>query len=238
MVKKMPKGEERAKIVAENNAIQNRVSENTNRKIRRGSWISLNLRQESYFGLGTPVSKILWLTPANPSAKIPLEVTDDQLKQIAVALQLGSIVLGKKTVLAHDVSTAAISEYTAAVDAIRGQDPDRMFTEKVKKLANTREINGIGSADILDKMITHETKRKNRPKVIEFLKEAYDYAALAFGTLYKVETLESEEVVLNGVELDKLVSDSKRIARAEFPMLDVNISSEPTSLDYKRILDQ
>jgi hypothetical protein len=127
-----------------------------------GKIISINLKKETYFGIGD-----IWLSPENYWATVPDRFTDEAYEIIAKSLALGFIVLGKQFIPPVDKISNTLEKYWSFIDKTGFES--KQAKAEFSSLARKGIDSGWTAVEIAQFCINKENKGKKRKEVLKLL---------------------------------------------------------------------
>lgn len=167
-----------------------KLSKSTSATNLVGKIISLDLRKDSYFGVGN-----IWLTQKNYWAKIPAGLTPAGYDVIRRALQSGLIVLGKKYIPQVEKNKSTIEDYWKLIQSSRNNGSISKDTiEQFKNLLKKKTTEGWTVTEVVAYCKAKERESRNREHVLTFLKSV---EAMYEGPLSLTEEPSDQEGIKN-----------------------------------------
>lgn len=129
-----------------------------------GKEISINLKKETYFGLGN-----IWLTPDAYWCTIPDNMTPEQYNIIDKSLQAGTIVLGKVFIPPIDKASNTLEKYWLMIkeSGLESKKAKSEFAMLIKRGSDS----GWTALEIVNYCIEKETKGRKRKDVLRLLEQ-------------------------------------------------------------------
>jgi hypothetical protein len=138
-----------------------------------GAELSINLKQQTYFGLGDPEEGMkFWLSPENWCDVVPEGLTEKEITSIETAIKAGELVLGKKWIPVVDKEPLVLEGYVNLLD--ENHTITEEFRETIRDLFRHKVKGNYTALEIFDAMIEHEKKKRRRQPFIVFLQAAID----------------------------------------------------------------
>lgn len=136
----------------------------------KGKTISLNLKSETFFGVGS-----IWLTPKNYTTVVPSTLTPDQEEIIQTALNSGLLLEGDVYVPPLDRQESVLEEYWQLIRAygLDPADPKSKSMPAFRKLLKTGRDRNWTAKEVAKYCIKQETAYKNREKVLKLLQDLH-----------------------------------------------------------------
>lgn len=127
-----------------------------------GKIISINLKKETYFGIGN-----IWLTPENYWAEVPDGLSDQEYEMLARSLMTRTIVLGKQFIPPVDKVSNILEKYWSYIEktGFETKQAKSDFTTLVRKGTDS----GWTAIEIAQYCLEKENKNKKRKEVIKIL---------------------------------------------------------------------
>ena len=141
--------------------------------LNAGQTISLNQKIASYFGIGESDDMKVWLNKDNWCAKIPNNLTSEEMKMLDDAMNKGSIVLGKEWLPALDKDTTVREKYLELVLGSRYLTED--VKEPFRKLVLSKAEGNYTALEIITYVMDAERKNRSRSDFVTFLQDALDH---------------------------------------------------------------
>lgn len=142
----------------------------TSRTSLVGQTISINLKKDSYFGVGD-----IWLTQKNYWAKIPAGLTPAAYEVIRRALSSGLIVLGKKYLPQVEKNKSTVDSFWKLIqDQKNNISVHKTTIEQFRNLLKKQSVEGWTVTEIVSFCKAKERESKNREHVLLFLKNVAD----------------------------------------------------------------
>ena len=133
-----------------------------NRNTLIGKIISINLKRESYFGVGS-----IWLTPEKYWAKVPDGLTDQEYDTIAASIAQRTVVLGKQFIAPIDKASNVPEEYWSLIEKTGFESKNAK--SKFSLLVRKGEDLGWTAIEIAQFCLDKENTKKKRKEVIKLL---------------------------------------------------------------------
>lgn len=135
--------------------------------------ISLNQKVESFFGIGS-----IWLTHENYTAKIPGNLTSQQIEILQQGLDRGLIVEGNVYIPPIDKNPEVLEEYWHLVKTygIDTNDEKAISTKAFRKLFRNGVDRNWTAKEIANHCMEREARGKNRDRVMKLLKDTHKYS--------------------------------------------------------------
>lgn len=175
-----------------------------------GDIVSINLRSGSHFWLGDDYNQVFFLNRKNWHQVIPDDIAYSDLLKIKQAIATGRLIKGRVNTSKVGKNPAIKEHYNQILNSNTGPIPEKRLKDLIRTLVNSRTIEGYTPTEIINSMIGFERTHKNRPDILSYLSESYQYAKKTNNIHYEVETEEEEEVYLSEDNLDALIEKSKR----------------------------
>ena len=136
----------------------------------KGKTVSLNLKRESFLGIGS-----MWLTPKNYTATVPDNLTPAQEKQVRQSLDLGILVEGDIYIPPIDRRDSVLEEYWQLVKlyGLDAADPKSKSMPAFRKLLKMGVDRNWTAKEVAKYCIKQETAFKNREKVLKLLQDLH-----------------------------------------------------------------
>ena len=129
-----------------------------------GNLISINLKANSYFGVGP-----IWLTPENYWCEVPHGLSSDEYLTIQKSINVGTIVLGKQFIAPVDKPSNILEKYWMMIER-QGMDNKKTKAE-FSMLIRRGTDSGWTALEIVNYCLERENKGKRRKDVIRLLEQ-------------------------------------------------------------------
>jgi hypothetical protein len=161
------------------------ISDTFNPNLLRGKMVSLNLKSCKWF-LPPSQDPRLSLNTEEPSVKIPETASPADLECIYLKMKAGHIVLGAIPVPEH---TKVQDVLQAHLNMVKQQFPEPVVLDHIKAIVGGVNLDGgYSKIEILEALLEAEevnpvTRKggRNRPKVINLIREAITYVEEVYG---------------------------------------------------------
>jgi hypothetical protein len=130
----------------------------------QGKEVSLNLKKESYFGVGS-----IWLTPDNYWCVIPNNLNSSDYEIIAKAISLGTLTLGKVYIAPIEKASNVLEKYWLLIER-NGFDNKKAKTD-FSMLIKRGVDSGWTALEIVNYCLEKENKGKRRKEIIRLLEQ-------------------------------------------------------------------
>ena len=210
----------KAKKVVRRRAISGSSKENTGKlgvfNNYAGQFVSLNMKQTTYFGLGqtdTGQNK-LWLSSDNWCDKVPESLTDQETMLLSQAIQQGKVVMGKKWLPALKKDTEVKTKYVGLLRQYRSCTDQ--FKNHIRAIVLKKHEGNYTPTEIVRAMLAAENAAGARTDFLVFLKDALSHCT---GPVSLVEDFptdpENYSVTIDPVSMQIIDTTKKRKAEAE-----------------------
>lgn len=143
------------------------VSPLKQKKSIKGEIVSINLKLQTFFGVN-----IIWLTPTRYWARVPENINEAEEKIINNAIRSGHLILGKKYMPPIDRNSKVKDSYRNLIQNTVGVTLDDNSSRKILELVRKEKEGGWTASEIINHCIESEKEKRNRPKILQFLREA------------------------------------------------------------------
>jgi hypothetical protein len=137
-----------------------------------GETVSINLKKRTYFGLGDPADKKVWLSPENWSTVLPNNLTVNEADMISNAIASGDLVSGKKWIPAIDKDVSVLNFYLGLLNQYRTVNQE--FKDHITNLFRHKKKGNYTAIEIFRKMRDKEVEQNNRKGFVSYLEAAIE----------------------------------------------------------------
>ena len=138
-----------------------------------GQTISLNQKVAPYFGVGEGDEKKIWLSKDNWCAKVPNNLTPDEVTIIDKAMSNGYIVLGKEWLPALKKDVNIRNEYVKVIE--RSKYLTNEVKEPFQQLVLKKQDGNYTASEIITHVMKSERASRGRTNFLTFLQDALDH---------------------------------------------------------------